>query len=390
MRDIILDANLEGIVAFNLSDLEIHLRQVKDKRSRFGKIYPLSMILVIYILARLSGEDKPSAVTSWYQNRKELLLSCFDFHHRRLPCLNTIRNVLGNAFDVEELGIVLTDYLHRTYGGQESCLLTMDGKTMRGTIPKGLTRGVHLLAVYLPDEGITLKQVKVAAKTNEIGAAKKVLTGVSLKNRVLCADAMQTQRELSVYVLSKGGNYTWMVKDNQPTLRADVERFFQPVQHAAGWHIQPLPRTIAETKDKGHGRLEVRRLTLIVDDQQFLDWPGVCQVFMIERIITNLRTNKQTTEVVYGITSCTPQQCNAQQLLTWIRDYWGIENGLHYRRDVTLNEDATRLSSPTMATAIATINNFVIGLALKLGFTNLAAARRTFDAVIASQLLCKI
>jgi len=388
MRDIILEASLEGVIAFNLSDLEIHLRQVKDKRSRFGKIYPLSMILVLYILAKLSGQDKPSSVTSWYQKRKALLLNCFDFHHDRLPCLNTIRNVLSDAFNAEELGDVLTGYLHREYGGQQSTLLTIDGKTMRGTIPKGLTQGVHLLAVYLPQEGITLKQVKVSDKTNEIGAAEELLAGISLKNRILCADAMQTQRKLSVQVLSGGGNYVWMVKENQPTLRADVERFFQPTQHANGWHVQPLPRTVATSTNKGHGRLEIRRLTLIVDDQNFLDWPGVRQLFRLERIVTHLKTSKKTIQVVYGITSCTPEQANAQQLLTWVRTYWGIENGLHYRRDVTLNEDAIRLSSPTMAAAIATLNNFVIGLALKLRFENLAEARRTFDASIASQLLC--
>jgi hypothetical protein len=73
--------------------------------------------------------------------------------------------------------------------------------------------------------------------------------------------------------------------------------------------------------------------------------------------------------------------------LEWTRAYWGIENGLHYRRDVTLKEDATRISNSKMAKVIATINNFVIGLAQKLGYGNLASARRQFDVAIAMQLL---
>ena len=77
---------------------------------------------------------------------------------------------------------------------------------------------------------------------------------------------------------------------------------------------------------------------------------------------------------------------SAEQVLTWTRLYWGIENGLHYRRDVTLKEDATRISQPRLATVMAAINNFVIGLSQKFGYDNLASARRVFNAKIATQL----
>lgn len=92
-----------------------------------------------------------------------------------------------------------------------------------------------------------------------------------------------------------------------------------------------------------------------------------------------------TREVIYGLTSC-DSSTSADEVLAWTRQYWGIENGLHYRRDVTLREDATRISQPALARAIAAINNFIVGLALKLGYANLASARRVFDARIAAQL----
>jgi hypothetical protein len=124
----------------------------------------------------------------------------------------------------------------------------------------------------------------------------------------------------------------------------------------------------------------------MVDAEQFLNWPGVCQVFRLERVVTQLRTGRESREVVYGITSCTPEKASAAQLLQWTRAYWGIENGLHYRRDVTLSEDATRISQPALAKTMATINNFIVGLSQKLGYSNLASARRTFNARIAAQL----
>ena len=138
--------------------------------------------------------------------------------------------------------------------------------------------------------------------------------------------------------------------------------------------------------DKGHGRLEKRQLTLMADEEQFLDWPGVRQLFQLERTVKQLTTGQLSPEVVYGLTSCSPQQASAAQLLHWTRAYWGIENGPHYRRDVTLREDATRISQPALAKVMAAINNFVIGLCQKLGYSNLASARRIFNASIAAQL----
>ena len=85
--------------------------------------------------------------------------------------------------------------------------MAIDGKTMRGTIPTGSSQGVHLLAAYLPAEGVVLKQVEVGAKRNEISAAPALIEGLDLKNRVVCGDAMHTQRELSVDVLAQGGDY---------------------------------------------------------------------------------------------------------------------------------------------------------------------------------------
>lgn len=386
MKHIILEANETDAVVFDLADLEAHLTKLTDTRKKRGKIYPLSVILTVIILAKLAGEDKPSAIAHWIRLRCDSFVKLFNLKHQRMPCLNTIRDVLQNVVSAEELETIVTHYLHLTYGGQQSQLVTIDGKTMRGTLPKGSTQGVHLLAAYLPEEGVVLKQVEVKSKENEITAAPDLIQAIDLKNRVLCGDAMQTQRQLSVDVLAKGGDYLWFLKGNQPTLLADVEQFFQPPQKGAGWPLPELPRTVADSTNVGHGRLEKRTLVLMVDEQQFLDWPGVQQVFRLERCVKHLRQGKETSEVTFGMTSCAPEKASAAQVLAWTRQYWGIENGLHYRRDVTLHEDATRISEPRLAKTMATINNFVVALSQKLGFPNLAAARRIFNAKIAAQL----
>jgi predicted transposase YbfD/YdcC len=384
--NITLEAYTNQVIAFDFAHLQRYLSQLPDTRSNRGKVYPLSLILTYILMAKLAGCDKPSAIASWVRKRQVALLKWSGSDHQRTPCLNTYRTILAEVVDEARLAELFRNYLHDTYGGQESQLVVMDGKTMRGTIPKGETQGVHLLAVYLPEEGVVLGQVEVGAKENEISAAAGVLSTVPLKNRVVCADAMQTQRKLSVEILARGGDYLWTAKENQPTLRADIAQFFEPPRVAKGWHIPDLPRWTAETIEKGHGRIEVRRITVMQNVDGFLDWPGVQQLFKLVRQVTYQKSQKTTTEVVYGLTSCTRQRASAAQLLDWIRAYWGIENGLHYRRDKTLQEDATRFSLPKMPAVMATINNFVIGLTQKLGYANLPEARRVFDWSIACQL----
>lgn len=387
MKHIILESQETEAFVFDLTALVMYLRQLPDTRDPRGKIYALEMVLCAVLLAKLSGEDRPSAIAEWIRLRCASFVELFNLKHERMPCLNTIRTVLQEVVTLEELEIIFGRYLHETYGGQQSVLVAIDGKTMRGTIPKGGQQGVHLLAAYLPAEGVVLKQVEVVDKENEICAARQLIQKLDLKRKVVCGDAMQTQRQLSVDVLAKGGDYLWFLKENQPTLRADVEQFFRPARVAAGWHLPELPRSVAESCHKGHGRIEKRTLTLMVDEQQFLDWPGVRQVFKLERSVRHLRTGRESTEVAYGITSCGPETASAEKMLSWTRCYWAIENGLHYRRDVTLREDATRISQPALAQTMATINNFIVSLTQALGYSNLASARRIINARIAVQLV---
>lgn len=381
MQDnITLEAVLAEGIVFDISKLMEYLEEVSDQRQRRGRRYSLSFLLSVIILAKLCGQNKPSAIAEWVKLREKQLVSAFNRARQTVPSLNTIRRTLTETVEATELASVFNRFLHQAYGGQQSILVTLDGKTLRGTIPKGESNGVHLLAAYLPEEGIVLMQVAVDSKESEVTAAPRILTALDLRGRVVCGDAMFTQRDMSAQVLYEGGDYIWFVKENQPRLKEDVEQFFAPARKAPGWHAPELAREQAQTTEKGHGRLEQRTLTVIADDQGFIDWPGLQQVFKLERKVTETSTGVITMDEVVGITSLSSERASAAQLLKWTRSYWGIENGLHYRRDVTLDEDGTRMSSSTLAETMAVLNNFVVGLVNKLGFRNLASARRVFDA----------
>jgi predicted transposase YbfD/YdcC len=312
---------------FDIGQLIKQLEKVTDLRKAKGKQYPLPILLVSILLAKLSGEQKPTGITEWIKLRRNQLMTAFQCQRQTAPSLNTIRRTMEDTIAGEELHKIFTAFLHQEYGGQQTALVVLDGKTLRGTIPKGKTRGVHLLAAYLPEEGIVLLQVAVDSKENEISAAPELLQQLDLRQRVVCGDAMFTQRDLSVQIIARGGDYIWFVKNNQPRLRTDVEKFFVPPRKAKGWHIEPLPQETAQTTGKAHGRLEQRTLTLMSDETQFIAWPGLRQVFKLERKVVSCRTGECTSETVYGITSLSPEQVDAQQMLKWTQNYWGIENG---------------------------------------------------------------
>ncbi len=139
-----------------------------------------------------------------------------------MPHLTTWGRILGQAIDPQKLELVVSqffkEHLSQQIPPRGSLLLNLDGKTLRGSIPAGCTRGVHLLAAYLPEYGVVLAQVAVDQKENEIVAAPRRLSQLDLGGLVVSGDAMHTQKNLSVQVVKQGGDYLWCVKENQPDL----------------------------------------------------------------------------------------------------------------------------------------------------------------------------
>lgn len=364
----------------DIGSLYAELDTLEDRRNAKGKRYSLALVLLLMVLAKLCGEDTPSGIAEWARLRTEQLVTCLQLERKTLPCHNTYRRVLSGAVDLVELQQVTGRFLTQGLNQGQSVLVAIDGKTLRGTIPKGESKGVHLLAAYLPEEGIVLMQVAVDSKENEIKAAPKLLQSLDLRDKVVRADAMLTQRKLSAQILDAGGDYVWVVKENQPQLLADIREVFDPPPSGPAWSHVPRDLRSAQTVDSGHGRMEKRTLTASCFLNDYVEWPGLAQVFRLERQVIVQATGEIRHDVSYGLTSLPPHAGPPELLLEYMRDYWGIENGLHYRRDRTMREDATRMSHPKFAQAMAIINNLVIGLVKWRGFTNLAAARRFFSA----------
>ena len=366
---------------FDVGSLYARFRELGDKRKPKGLRYRLETILVVMTLAKICGEDNPSGIAEWGKHRTEMLCEALKLERKTMPHHSTYRRIAEEVICVEELEQMLSEmWSEKRFFGKQ-VLLAIDGKVLRGTLDEE-QKGVYLLAAYLPAEGLVLMEVELAGKGSEIPAAPKVLKSIDLREKVVMGDALHTQRDVSIQIVEAGGDYIWLAKGNQPQIEEDIRLWFEPdPTPLPGQSYVPKDFETARTVNKGHGRIEQRTITVSSQLQDFLDWPYLQQVFKLERKFTSLKTGEVQDQVVYGFTSLSRDKIAPPQLLNLIRSYWGIENGLHYRRDVTLHEDKTRMTKPNAGRVMACLNNLVLGLLIgRLKFRYLPSARRFFAA----------
>lgn len=374
------DVNLrpEGVV-IDPESLFAALAKLQDRRDARGLRYALVTVLVFIVLAKLCGEDHLRGIAQWVELRKDVLAEALGLAKPQAPHATTYSRVLNKAIDIHVFEQVVSDFFRHQREAGRSTLINLDGKTMRATIPEGKTKGVHLLSAYLPEEGWVMFQVKVGSHENEIPAAKRVIKQLDLRGKVVTGDALLAQRELSVAIVEGAGDYVWTVKGNQGQLQRDIEVLFEPESCTGGFSPCHKDFQTAVTRGKGHGRRERRTLTSSSMLKGYVEWPGCEQVFRLRRRFVRISDDRVFEEVSYGVSSLTREEANADRLLELVRGHWGIENGLHFRRDDTLKEDRCRLKGQG-AQAMAVINNLVLGLLRHASFETLPDARRYYAA----------
>ena len=206
-------------------------------------------------------------------------------------------------------------------------------------------------------------------KTNEIPVARELLATMNIKGRIITADAMHTQHETARFIVEdKQADYVFTVKDNQKTLKEDI----------AALHLENTP-VQAETREKAHGRIEIRRIQTSEAINDYVEFPFVKQVFRLERERTIVKTGKTSVEVVFGVTSRSAIDLSPAELLAVSRGHWGIE-ALHHVRDRTFDEDRSQIRKKNGPRVMAGLRNFVISLFRLMNITNIAEASRHFAA----------
>jgi predicted transposase YbfD/YdcC len=348
-----------------------YLATVTDPRTRAGRRHRLVAILVLAAAAVLAGARSIAAIAEWAADAPQPVRAALGTRRDPLtghwvwtvPSETTIRRTL-TRLDAEALAAAIGAWLaDRDPPDQRPRAVAVDGKTLRGA-SGAQGRQVHLLAAMDHATRSVLAQRQVNGAPGEVPGFRPLLAELDLAGVVVTADALQTHADAAEFLVTgKQAHYLLVVKANQPTL----------LERCAGlaWHRVPV---LDRTRDCGHGRVELRTLKAVTINR--FGSPHAAQVIQVTRRTRQLRTRRWRTVTIYAITSLTFAQASPARLADYLRGHWAIENGLHYLRDTTFAEDASRVSTGAGPQVMACLRNLAIGALCRAGPVNLAAALR--------------
>ena len=296
---------------------------------------------------------------------------------KKSPHEVTWKRILENAIQAEEVEKVFGEYLLKMTEDEKQ-LWNLDGKVVCSVKSEETEKQLHLLALQESEVNLTVAQTALQAGENEISAGKRLLEKVDLSGKIVSGDAIFANKELSQTVVANGGEYLWKLRANQGKIYQTAQTHFEKLND------KYLGKTM--DVDKGHGRLEERLMLTSFRIVGEIEFPHLQQVFQIKKTSFQTKTGKQSAQTIYGITSLPVEEFGAKELLELVRKHWRIENGLHYRRDVTFKEDAVRKKSLSGGQIMAAVNNLAIGILRKTGWENIAQARRFYEIKFAEAI----
>lgn len=354
--------------------------EIPDPRRAASVRYPLPAILTLAVSAILANHQSVLAMAEWGARQAPDQIRDLGFADGQVPCQSTMQRLFCKLDSA-----VLAHGLATWFQGVSAPVddramqgVAINGKAQRGRLQFAADGPVHVLSAFCHETGIVLGQVPITVTTDkaeaELTVAPTLLEQVDWHGRVLTGDALFCQRNLCQQVLAAGGDYLLLVKDNQPALSEAIRQDFDPPPTLAGFPRDDW-RT-ARTIDTQHGRRpEVRELIASTDLTAWSDWPGLAQVFRVER---TWREHDQPKRAIhYGITSLSPDRGTPERLLALKRGHWLIENRLHWRKDVTFGEDASLIHAGQGPMVMAALRDAAVSLLHHHGVRKVAARLRT-------------
>ncbi|MEU7875824.1 ISAs1 family transposase [Dactylosporangium sp. NPDC049140] len=371
-------ANLGPLDTSRIADLRPYLDLVPDPRSRRGRWYSLTTILLVCACATVSGAKSIDELAEWAARAGTEILEAIGLRRHLLrwrtsPSRATIGRVLeridGDALD-RAIGAYLADR-HRTEVDNDDRpwprrVIAVDGKALKGSARTG-RKHRHLLSALTQGIPVTIAQVEVGSKTGETKHFKPLLAPLDLVGAVITFDALHTVQEHACWLVkTKKAHYIAVVKLNQPTAHGQIS--------ALPWNQVPIQHTAS---GRGHGRTESRSIKTmsVADNLGGIAFPDAKLAIRVHRRRKETG-KKETRETVYAVTSLDAHQATPAELAAWTRGHWAIENSSHHIRDVTFGEDASIVHAGSAPRAMAAFRNLAIGALKILGMTNIAKTTR--------------
>jgi predicted transposase YbfD/YdcC len=346
------------------------LAELPDPRVERTRLHPLRDIILLTLIAVVCGADDWVAVQAYGEMNEEWLKEFLELPNG-IPSHDTLGRVF-RMLDSTELSTRLGRWLEALQEPVEDEQVCVDGKTLRRAFDAASGRSpLHVINAWAAGARIALGQVGVEGKENEIVAIPRLLKLLDLKKRLVTLDAMGCQKEIARVVVEGGGDYLLRVKDNQPTLHAEMRTFFLDAEKD-GFRHQKWTRF--EETEGDHGRIEVRQTWACDELAWFEDhskWADLRSV-VVQR--NRREANGKVTENLHVYISTRPAT-DVERLAHAARRHWAVENELHWVLDMAFDEDWSRVRRDNAALNLAAIRRLAVSIlrkntTLKVGVAN--------------------
>jgi predicted transposase YbfD/YdcC len=333
--------------------------EIDDDRESWRVAYPLKEVLLLVTCATIASCDDFEMIVTWGEHHLDFLRGFSDFHHG-VPCARWLRDLM-NRIDPTLFARCFEAFVASMWPGRHD-FIAIDGKTARRTHDKGKgLKALHTLSAYATSARLALAQLSVPEKTNEITAIPDLLDTLAeagqLAGAVVTIDAMGCQVGIAQKIIDHGADYVLSLKGNQPTLQADVIKYFDTA---------PADEIVSTTTlEKGHGRIETRHykasasIGWIASDRRY---PGEPRFAGIKTLVQVQRTTEEAGKVrcetsVY----LTSAPLDIDRLAAAIRGHWGVE-AMHWILDVLFKDDLSRYRQGHGAKNMAVVRRFALDL----------------------------
>jgi predicted transposase YbfD/YdcC len=321
----------------SVASIKKHFRRLIDPRVRGRTKHRLIDLLIMALCGVIANCDDWPDIALFAQQRQSWFRRFLQLPGG-IPSHDTFERVFA-ALEPRALEACCLAWLRAVAGLAGVEHIAIDGKSLRGSA-HGKLGALHVVSAWATKAHVSLGQVAVEGKGNEITAIPKLLDLLDLDGALVTIDAIGCQKGIATKILDRGGDYVLVVKANQERLLEDVQ---ETVTRALDGDVPARRVRQCTTTERGHGRLEERSCVLIEDAGGIRDrsaWPQVRVVGMCRRERTV--QGETTEEVCYFIGS---RRMAARRYLAALRSHWGIENNLHWQLDVSFHEDANRVEN---------------------------------------------
>jgi predicted transposase YbfD/YdcC len=337
------------------ASFEQHFHDLQDPRVERTRKHPLLNIVFMAVCGVLSGANSIAGIHEFAIDRRSWFARYLDLTNG-IPSEDTFGRVLARL-DPGAFERCLLSWILAVQEVTGSRVIAIDGKTLRGSCDRASGRAaIHMVSAWATENKLSLGQVVVSEKSNEITAIPALLELLDISGALVTIDAMGCQREIADKIRDRGGDYALAVKQNQPKL-------YERVEAALMEALEEDPKDLNEyrTVEKGHGRQETRTY-VVIEAPESVDPDGLWRDLSALGIATSEREDSQGRQSVEKRFYILSRLVKVEEFAGAVRGHWGIENNLHWQLDVSFREDECRVSRDNAPANLSVIRRFALGL----------------------------